>query len=314
MQVVEGWKALPTDQRGAAVALGNFDGVHLGHQQVIEDALDAARHLGVTPAVISFEPHPRRYFQPDAEPFRLMDHDQMVRALAALGVERLYRLPFDREMAEMSDEAFARRVLGEGLGARHVAAGFDITFGRGRTGSPEALRAYGEALGFSVSIRQPVLGEGGGKLSSSAVRDALMSGDMEAARAILTRPFAIRGEVIHGDARGRTIGVPTANVALGDYVRPRYGVYATRSTLADGRVIDGVANLGLRPMFETKAPMLEVWLFDFSGDLYGQVIETVLIAHLRDEAMLDGLEALKAQIARDAEAARAVLAAEKSAS
>lgn len=319
VEIVRQWRDLPDRLKGAAVAIGAFDGVHRGHQAVIAEARHAAEALGAPLAVVSFDPHPRRWFQPEAAPFRLMTADQMAAALGPLGVDRLYLLPFDAGMAGMSDAAFARDVLAgpqvarsavghsDGLGIHHAAVGFDFTFGRGRTGSPEALRAYGEALGFTVGVVQRVDDPGGLKLSSSAVREALNAGDMARAAAILGRPFAIAGEVVHGDKRGRTIGVPTANVALGDYMRPAYGVYATRTRLPDGRVIDGVANLGVRPMFEIAQPLLEVWLFDFQGDLYGQTVETDLVAFLRGEMKFDGMEALKRQIDADAAAARAVL-------
>ncbi|MNE05492.1 Riboflavin biosynthesis protein RibF [compost metagenome] len=236
-----------------------------------------------------------------------MTPEQMARALAPLGVDRLYLIPFDREMAAMSDEEFARRVLSEGLGIVHAAVGFDFTFGKGRSGSPEALRTYGETLGFTVSVTDRIDDASGLKLSSSAVREALKAGDMDRAAAILGRPFAIQGEVIHGDKRGRTIGVPTANIGMGDYMRPAYGVYAVRTRLPDGRVIQGVANLGVRPMFEIEEPLLEVWLLDFDESLYGQTLETELVAFLRGEMKFDGLDALKVQIEADAAAARAVL-------
>lgn len=307
VSIVTGWQGLPPEHRGAAAALGAFDGVHRGHQAVIAAARDAASRLNAPLAVVSFEPHPRRWFQPSAAPFRLMTPAQMARALEPLGVERLHLLPFDADMAALSDEAFAREVLSAGLGLRHAAVGFDFTYGKGRTGSPDGLARAGQALGFSVSVTDRVDDPDGLKLSSSAVREALAAGDMDRAARILGRPFALEGEVIHGDKRGRTIGVPTANVALGDYMRPAYGVYATRTRLPDGRVIDGVANLGVRPMFETADPLLEVWLFDFTGDLYGQTIETDLVARLRGEMKLDGLEALKAQIAADAKMAQIVL-------
>jgi riboflavin kinase/FMN adenylyltransferase len=308
IEIVHGWRDLPQAQRGAAAAVGAFDGVHRGHQAVIGAAREAAERLSAPLAVVTFEPHPRRWFQPEAAPFRLMTTGQMARALEAQGVERLHLLPFDARMAAMSDEAFARDVLAGGLGLRHAAVGFDFTYGKGRTGSPEALTRIGRELGFSVSVTERVDDRSGLKLSSSAVREALAAGDMARATRILGRPFAIEGEVVHGDKRGRTIGVPTANVRMGVYMRPAYGVFATRTRLADGRVIDGVANLGVRPMFETPEPLLEVWLFDFSGDLYGQVVETQLIARLRGEMSFDGLDALKVQIDADAEAARAALA------
>ncbi|KPF81371.1 riboflavin biosynthesis protein RibF [Brevundimonas sp. AAP58] len=309
IQIVTGWRDLAPDHRGAAAAVGAFDGVHRGHQTVIGAAREAAERLHAPLAVVSFEPHPRRWFQPEAAPFRLMTTSQMARALEEQGIERLHLLPFDAEMAAMSDEAFARDVLAGGLGLKHAAVGFDFTYGKGRTGSPEALARAGSELGFSVSVTERVDDQSGLKLSSSAVREALAAGDMARATRILGRPFAIEGEVVHGDKRGRTIGVPTANVRMGNYMRPAYGVFATRTRLADGRVVDGVANLGVRPMFETPEPLLEVWLFDFSGDLYGQVVETQLIARLRGEMSFDGLDALKAQIEADARAARLALAA-----
>lgn len=306
--IVTDWRGLPDRLKGAAVAIGAFDGVHRGHQAVIAAARAAAGRLDAPVGVVSFSPHPRRWFQPEAAPFRLMTPDQMARALAPLGVDHLYLLAFDADMAAMTDEAFAREVLAGGLGIRHAAVGFDFTYGKGRTGSPEGLRRQGEQLGFGVSVADRLDDPDGLKLSSSAVREALKAGDMARAAAILGRPFAIAGEVIHGDKRGRTIGVPTANVRLGDYMRPAYGVYAVRSRLADGRVVDGVASLGLRPMYALEEPLLEVWLFDFDEDLYGQVIETELVAFLRGEAKFDDLAALKVQIDADATAARAALA------
>lgn len=309
LKIVRDWRNLTGDQRGAAVALGNFDGVHLGHQRVIDAAAQAAKRIGAPLGVVSFEPHPRVYFQPDAEPFRVMSQGQQARALAALGVELFYELPFGAEMAAMSDKTFAEDVLGKGLRAKWVAVGFDVTYGKGRTGGPTELAIAGQLNGFGVSVVDRIDDAEGVKLSSTAVRDALHAGEPEQAAAILGRPFAIEGEVVHGDKRGREIGVPTANVRLGDYVRPKYGIYATRTRLPDGRVLDGVANLGVRPMFESPEPLLEVWLFDFDGDLYGQVIETELIAYIRPEMSFDGLEALKTQIETDAEAARRLLQA-----
>ncbi|WP_332639887.1 bifunctional riboflavin kinase/FAD synthetase [Brevundimonas sp.] len=305
--IVTDWRALPDGLKGAAVAIGAFDGVHRGHQAVIADARAAAQRLGAPLAVVSFDPHPRRWFQPDAARFRLMTPAQMARAMEPLGVDILYLLPFDAGMAAMSDEAFAREILSGGLGIRHAAVGFDFTYGKGRSGSPEGLRRHGETLGFTVSVTDRVDDPGGLKLSSSAVREALHAGDMARAAAILGRPFAIEGQVVHGDKRGRTIGVPTANIGMGDYMRPAYGVYATRTRLPDGRMIDGVASLGVRPMYQLAEPLLEVWLFDFDEDLYGQTIETELIAFLRGEMAFDGLDALKVQIDADAAAARAIL-------
>ena len=307
LRIVHGWRDLPPEQRGAAVALGEFDGVHRGHMGVIASAARAAHDLGLPLGVISFEPHPQRYFRPEAEPFRLMTLDQQARALGALGVDLFYVLPFEPEMANLSDEAFASQVLADGLGARHVAAGFDITFGKGRTGDPDALSRYGQAYGFSVSITERV-GDGRvEKFSSSAVREALKAGEPERAAEILGRPFAIEGVVVEGQHLGRKLGYPTANVLAGDYVRPRLGSYATRTRLADGREVPGVANFGVNPTTGLVDARLDVWLFDFNEDLYGQTIETDLAHFLRPELKFDGLEALIDQIRRDADQARALL-------
>ncbi|MFN3512739.1 MAG: bifunctional riboflavin kinase/FAD synthetase [Phenylobacterium sp.] len=307
MRIVHGWKGLEPAERGASVALGNFDGVHKGHQQVIAGAARAAGELKAPLGVISFEPHPRQIFQPGAPAFRIMQPDQQARALAALGVDIFYVLPFDQEMANLSDRDFAIQVLHEGLGVRHVAVGFDISFGKGRTGSPQTMRAYGQELGFSVSVAQAV-GDEGGKFSSTAVREALREGRPDEAAAILGRPFAIEGVVERGRQLGRKLGFPTANVALTDYVIPRFGVYATRTRLPDGREIAGVANIGVNPTVSGDiAPRLEVWLFDFEEDIYDQVIETDLVAFLRPEEKFDGLEAMTAQVMKDADQARALL-------
>jgi riboflavin kinase/FMN adenylyltransferase len=306
-RVVRGWKGLAAADRGASVALGNFDGVHRGHQRVIAQAAEAAERLGVPLGVVSFDPHPRRIFQPGAPPFNLMSAGQQARALGELGVERLYLLPFTSELAAMSDSAFATEVLKDGLGVRHVAAGFDISFGKDRTGDTDDLRRYGEELGFSVSIAEPVGDGPEEKFSSTQVRDALREGRPQDAATILGRPFAIEGPVQKGQQLGRTLGFPTANVPLGDYVRPRFGVYAVRARLADGRRFDGVASLGINPTVEIKEPRLETWIFDFDGDLYGQTLETELVAYLRPEAKFPSLDAMVAQVMQDAEDARRIL-------
>lgn len=307
LRVVHGWRGLAQDQRGAALAFGNFDGVHLGHQAVIADAAEAARRLDAPSAVSSFEPHPRRIFQPEAEPFRLMTLDQQARALDALGIDLFYVLPFNAEVAEMSDEGFAEQVLAGGLGVRHVAVGFDVTFGKGRSGDVASLTRYGERLGFSVSETRQFGDQGLDKYSSSAVREALKEGRPDRAAHILGRPFAIEGAVVRGQQLGRTLGFPTANIPLDDYVVPSLGVYVTRTRLADGRRIDGVANLGRNPTTGLVEPRLEVFLLDFDEDIYGQVIETELLAFLRPELKFNGLDTLIAEMNRDVDAARAFL-------
>jgi riboflavin kinase/FMN adenylyltransferase len=307
LQLIDGWRDLAPELKGSAVALGEFDGVHRGHRQVIAEAAKAAAELKAPLAAISFDPHPRRYFGRETEPFRLMTTDQQARALDELGVERFYILSFDKEMAAFSDEAFARIVLAESLGARHVAAGFDISFGAGRTGSPERLRAFGQKYGFGVSIAKPVESADGEKFSSSAVRQALRDGAPERATDILGRPFAIEGVVEHGDKLGRTIGFPTANIPLGEYLRPKFGIYATRTRLADGREVAGVSYVGARPIMNGTDERLEVHLFDFDEDIYGETLETYLIRYLRGDANFDSWDDMLAQIKRDAEEARAIL-------
>lgn len=306
LKIVHGWKHLDPADRGASVALGNFDGVHLGHQAVIGMAADAARDKGCPLGVITFDPHPRRLFHPDEPSFRLMTLDQQARALEALGVDRFYVLNFDFEMASFSDREFAQFVLHEGLGVNHVAVGFDISFGKGRTGSPALMKAYGEAFGFGVSVAEAV-GEGEGKYSSTGVRDALRDGHPDAAAAILGRPFAIEGVVRRGQQLGRQLGFPTANVFMADYVTPRLGVYATRTRLPDGRLLPGVANIGNNPTTGEVETRLEVWIFDFDEDLYGQVIETELHAFLRPEEKFGSIELMVEQIHRDEARARVIL-------
>jgi riboflavin kinase/FMN adenylyltransferase len=307
MRIITHWKDLPQSDRGACVALGNFDGVHKGHQKVIQLAADAARAQQSPLGVISFEPHPRRLFHTLEPAFRLTTIDQQSRALSELGVDRLYLLAFDYEMAGLSDEDFARCVLHEGLGIRHVAVGFDISFGKGRSGSPAAMTHYGDRYGFGVSVAEAV-GEGVEKYSSTAVRAALRDGLPDRAAAMLGRPFAIEGIVRKGKQLGRQLGIPTANVPLSDYVTPKLGVYATRTRVPDGRWLPGVANIGVNPTTggEDEA-RLEVWLFDIDIDLYGEVIETQLISFLRPEQKFESLDLMMEQIHRDEAAARTLL-------
>ena len=308
LRVIRGWRLLAQSDRGAAVAMGSFDGVHRGHQRVIALAATAAAELARPLGVITFDPHPRTYFRPDEPNFRLMKPDQQARALEALGVDILYVLPLTAELAEMSDREFAAKVLHEGLGAAHVAVGFDNSFGKGRTGTPETMQAYGAEFGFGVSVAEPVADAEGEKMSSSEVRDALRAGRPELAAEVLGRPFAIEGAVQRGRQLGRRLGYPTANVPLADYVVPKFGVYATRTRLPDGREVPGVANLGVNPTVDgVTAPLLEVWLFDFDEDIYDQVIETDLIAFLRPEAKFESLEVMTEQVMKDAEAARKLL-------
>lgn len=298
--------ALDADARGAAVALGNFDGVHLGHQAVIASAGAAADALGAPLGAVVFEPHPRRLFQPDAPPFRLQTSNQRARALAALNVAHLYEITFDHVLSQLSGAAFAEQVLAGGLGIRHVSVGADYRFGRGRLGDARALAEYGLNLGFSVDAVTPV--GGAAKISSSTIREAIAAGAMDEAARLLTRPWAIEGVVQRGFARGRGFGFATANVPLGDYVRPRLGIYAVRASV-DGARYDGVASVGVNPTVGAlPEPLLEAHILDFDADLYGRTMEVEMIAFLRDERHFDDLDALKREMAEDAKQARAVLA------
>lgn len=309
LQVYHHYRDLGPEGQGAAVAFGSFDGIHLGHQEVIRGAAEAAYQLGVPLGVVALEPHPNRLFNPDSPPFLLMNPHQMARAVAELGVERLYLLPFGQQMASLPDRRFVEDILVRGLGVRHVAVGFDVTFGFGRTGNPELMRRYGEAFGFSVSVAGEVDGPEGTKVSSTAIRKAIGEGDPAKAARLLGRPFAIEGLVVKGQQLGRKLGIPTANVSLGEYVTPRLGVYATRTRLKDGRHLPGVANIGVNPTTGVVEARLEVWLFDFDEDIYGEVIETDLIAFIRPEEKFDSVEAMLQVIATDAAKARKILGA-----
>lgn len=297
---------VPDDARGAAIALGNFDGVHRGHQAVIASARAVAEQRGVPVGVAIFEPHPRRFFQPDAPPFRLQSSAQRARALAACGVAEVYEIGFDESLARSTDREFAQRLIHDCIGAVHVSVGADFRFGRGRMGDVESLKRLGEEFGFTVEAVAPV--GGAEKISSTAVREAIAAGDMARAADLLGRPWAIEGEVRRGFARGRGFGFPTANLALGDYVRPRLGIYAVRVDLGDGVLLPGVASVGVNPTVGSlPAPVLEAHLLDFSGDLYGRLIEVELIAFLRDEAKFDDTDALKTQMTQDVIEARRAL-------
>jgi riboflavin kinase/FMN adenylyltransferase len=299
------WRALPPEARGGTVALGNFDGVHLGHAEVLKAAHQARPELPLM--ALTFEPHPREHFRPDDPPFRLTLLPAKGAALAALGVRQVVAVPFDAAFSAMTAEEFVEQVLHQGLGARHLACGPDFAFGHRRGGDVSFLRQAAEARGIGLSV-VPKLADAEGPLSSSRIRRALQDGYPERAAAMLGRPWAIRGPVTHGDARGRSIGFPTANIPLGRHLEPARGVYAVRATLPDGRVVPGVANLGRRPTLGgDPVSRLEAHLFDFSGDLYGQELEVALVAFLREERKFSDVAALTAQIAADAAAARGIL-------
>ncbi|HEX8380393.1 MAG TPA: bifunctional riboflavin kinase/FAD synthetase [Allosphingosinicella sp.] len=307
MERLDGGSAVPQALRGGIVALGNFDGFHSGHQQVVARAAERARSEGRPVLVATFDPHPVRFFRPETEPFRLTSLDQRERLFAAAGADAMIVFRFDSALAATGAEDFIGKTLIGLIGAAGVVTGEDFTFGRGRGGNVDVLKEAGGRLGFSVGSVGPVRDEDG-PISSSRIRQALKKGDCETASRLLTRPFAIEGIVEHGDKRGREMGYPTANLALGPYLRPRFGVYAVRGRLPDGRVLDGAANLGVRPTFEPPRELLEPYFFDFQGDLYGQVLEVELISFLRPEARFDGMEALAVQMDADCEEARRRLA------
>lgn len=307
MERLDSGSAVPARLRGAIVALGNFDGFHLGHQAVAGRAIARARAEGRPAIVATFDPHPKRFFQPDAAPFRLTTLDQRERLFAEAGADAMLVLRFDAALAALGARAFAEQRLAAEIGAGGVVTGGDFTFGKGREGDVATLAALGAALGFSAEVVPPVA-LGGATVSSSRIRALLRSGAPRDAAALLTRAFAIQGVVESGAQLGRTLGYPTANVRLNTYLRPAYGIYAVRGRLEDGRVLDGVANLGIRPSFEPPVELLESFFFDFSGDLYGQTIEVSLIEYLRPEAKFDSLDALTAQMDADSVAARAALA------
>ncbi len=307
MERVTHGDAVPVRLRGGIVALGNFDGFHAGHQAVVGRALAHARAQGRPALVATFDPHPARLFRPDLPPFALTTRDQKLDLFADFGMDAAIVINFDREFAAHSADEFVAGWLHGHIGAAGCVTGDDFTFGRSRSGNTTVLAERGRAAGIAAEVVAPV-GDAGGTISSSRIRAALKDGDTQAAATLLTRPFTIRGIVEHGAKLGRQLGFPTLNLALGDYQRPAYGVYAVRVRLPGGAVIDGVANLGVRPMIEPPLELLEAHLFDWSGDVYGQEVAVELHHYLRPEWKLDGLDALKAQIAADSAHARAKLA------
>jgi riboflavin kinase/FMN adenylyltransferase len=304
MEIYHRWADLPETARGASVALGNFDGVHLGHAGVLRAAHAARPDKRL--AVLTFEPHPRAFFRPQDPPFRLTLAAERAAALERLGVGILYQLPFDAAFSELSGEDFIARVLQDGLAAANLACGADFAFGHRRGGDVALLAARAEACGIGLTI-VPQLADGQGPISSTRIRRLLQDGYPDRAAALLGRAHAIRGVVTQGDQRGRTIGFPTANVPLAEHLEPARGVYAVTARLQSGEVVKGVANIGLRPTVGGTQSRLEAHLFDFTGDLYGQEITVALHAFLRPERKFESFEALKTQIGQDAAAARALL-------
>jgi riboflavin kinase / FMN adenylyltransferase len=312
MRIFRHYRDVPDAYKGAVVAVGNFDGVHLGHQALIGAARDMARERNAPLGVMAFEPHPQEFFRPSPESFRLTPFHAKARLIASLGADVLYAFKFDAEMATMPAEDFVETVLVDALGVGAIVIGRDFQFGKGRAGNVTMLAYMGEMEGFGVTVFDPVLAQGDDKISSTEIRDALKAGKPDVAARLLGHPWAVEGIVMHGDKRGRTIGYPTANMRLDDCLKPAFGIYAVRAHVFDGdRVVEshnGVASFGIRPMFETPTPLLETFLFDFSGDLYGKHLSVELIAYLRAEAKFDSLDALVAQMNADSDRARQLLA------
>jgi riboflavin kinase/FMN adenylyltransferase len=313
MRVFRHFNDVPDAFKGAVVAVGNFDGVHLGHQALIGEARKLATEEGGLLGVLAFEPHPQEFFRPSPESFRLTPFRTKARLLAECGADVMYALAFDAQMAGMSAQEFVLDVLVKGLGVSHVVIGNDFQFGKGRAGNATVLAYMGEMEGFGVTVFEPVTAEGHDKISSTRIRDALKAGKPNEAAKLLGHWWTVESRVEHGDARGRTIGFPTANMRLTDCLKPAFGIYAVRATILENDKPvsrhDGAASFGVRPMFKTSEPLLETFLFDFDGDLYGKHLAVELVSYLHPELKLDGLDALKAQIAKDCDDARKALAA-----
>ncbi|PWE32136.1 bifunctional riboflavin kinase/FMN adenylyltransferase [Maritimibacter sp. 55A14] len=310
MRIVRDYQYVEAEDRGAAVAIGNFDGVHRGHQVVIDLARQAAGRIGCPLGVLTFEPHPRRYFAPESPPFRLMNAAARAHRLEKLGVDLLYELNFNAALSALGAEAFARDVICGGLGLTHVVVGADFRFGKGREGDAEMLGALGRRLGFGVSVAELVADEKG-EFSSTSIRNALSDGRPEDAARMLGHWHRIDGQVIRGDQRGRELGYPTTNISIAELHPPKFGVYAVLVDVLTGPYAghyQGAASIGVRPMFGENAANLEVFLFDFSGDLYGEELSVALVAYQRPEMKFESLDALVAQMDADCERARALLA------
>lgn len=311
MRTFTTWTGLDVSDRGAAAAIGNFDGVHLGHQGVIDLARAAAAQADAPLGVVTFEPHPRQVFAPNSPPFRLMSAGTRAHRLEKLGVDILYQLNFDAALSSLSPRDFAGDVILDGLGLRHVVVGPDFHFGKGRAGTTEDLRAFGADMGFGVTIAD-LIRQDGRDISSTLIRAALTEGRPREAAAMLGHWHRIEGPVLHGAKRGRELGYPTANMSITNLHQPRFGVYAVKVDVLTGPhagTYDGAASLGVRPMFGDNTANLESHLFDFDGDLYGEDLSVALIEYLRPEIKFDGLDALVAQMAEDCASARTTLKA-----
>lgn len=311
MRIFRHYNDVPAGLRGSVVAIGNFDGVHRGHRALIAEAKLQAEMRKAPLAVLSFEPHPQEYFHPSPESFRLTPLRAKARLLADLGVDALFALPFDAEMAQRSPQNFVQSILLDALSISGAVVGHDFEFGKGRTGDLTGLSYMGEMEGFTVTAFNTVTATGDEKISSTLIRQLLKSAKPEEAARLLGHWWAVEARVEHGDARGRTMGFPTANMHLGHCLAPAFGVYAVRVNILDNDKVvarhDGVANFGIRPMYKVQVPLMETHLFDFDGDLYGKYLSVELISWIRPEAKFPSLEALIAQIAADAARAREIL-------
>ena len=305
MAVYAEYRGLPEAARGASIALGNFDGLHAGHRAV----MDAARLAGHGRfSVATFEPPPRAYFRPGDPPFRILRPERRNGLILAAGADHVFELPFNGEMAAMTDEQFVRQVLVEGLGVSHISVGFDFRFGRGRMGHAQRLASLGRALGFGVTIVEEVVGHGA-KASSTAIRQALMAGEPDVAADLLGSPWIADGIIEPGEKNGRTFGFPTANMALGDLIHPKMGVYAVRLRIeGESEWRDGVANFGRTPTTGLRDPLLETFIFDFNREIYGQQVEVQLIAYQRPELKFESVDAMIEQMHKDAAEAKTLLA------
>lgn len=311
MRIIRDYTYVNEDDRGASAAIGNFDGVHLGHRAVIDIARKAGEKVDAPCGVLTFDPHPREYFAPHADPFRLMGPAAKATELAKIGVERLYQLNFNAALAALSPKEFATRVIHEGLGLRHVVVGADFCFGKDRAGKAADLVEFGEKLGFGVTIAELIEGTQG-QVSSTRIRQSLSDGKPRDAASMLGHWHRIEGMVIGGEQRGRELGYPTANMSIDGLHPPRFGVYAVLVEVQDGPHVGkyhGVASMGVRPMFGENRPNLETFLFDFTGDLYGATLSIALVEYLRGEEKFDGLDALITQMDADSAQSRAILAA-----
>lgn len=311
MRIIRDYQYVEDQDRGASAAIGNFDGVHLGHQSVIDIARNAGDAIGAALGIMTFEPHPREYFAPDGPPFRLTNAEARAHRLQKIGVDRLYELNFNLAMSSLTPEEFARDVVANGLGLKHVVVGADFCFGKGRAGTAEDLQHFGEKLGFGVTI-VPLLEGGAGAVSSTAIRNALAEGRPRDAAEMLGHWHRMEGPVIGGEQRGRELGFPTANMSIDGLHQPKYGVYAVTVDILDGPhsgTYQGAASMGVRPMFGVNKPNLETFIFDFSGDIYGAHVSVGLVDYLRPEEKFDGLAALISQMDADCLRAREILAA-----